>query len=67
MEPPPSYQEILSLLKKESIRNQELEQRVKELQQYLDQTKTELNKVKSSYSVVKKNELMLVSLLQSKI
>ena len=67
MEPPPSYQEILSLLKKESIRNQELEQRVKELQQYLDQTNMELNKVKSLYTVVKKNELMLVSLLQSKI
>jgi hypothetical protein len=67
MEPPPSYQQILSLLKKESIRNQELEQRVRELQQYLDQTKTELDKVKSSYSVVKKNELMLVSLVQSKI
>jgi hypothetical protein len=67
MEPPPSYQEILSLLKKESIRNQELEQRVKELQQYLHQTNMELDKIKSSYSVVKKNELMLVSLLQSKI
>jgi hypothetical protein len=67
MEPPPSYQEVLSLLKKESIRNQELEKRVKELQYYLDQTKIELDKVKSSYSVVKKNELMLVSLLQSKI
>jgi hypothetical protein len=67
MEPPPSYQEILSLLKKESIRNQELEQRVKELQQYLDQTIMELNKVKSAHTVVKKNELMLVSLLQSKI
>jgi hypothetical protein len=67
MEPPPSYQEVLSLLKKESIRNQELEKRVKELQYYLDQTKIELDKVKSYYSVVKKNELMLVSLLQSKI
>jgi hypothetical protein len=67
MEPPPSYQQILSLLKKESNRNQELEQRVKELQQYLDQTNMELNKVKSAHTVVKKNELMLVSLLQSKI
>ena len=67
MEPPPSYQQILSLLKKESIRNQELEQRVKEIQQYLEQSNIELNKIKSAYTVVKKNELMLVSLLQSKI
>jgi hypothetical protein len=67
MEPPPSYQEILSLLKKESIRNQELEQRVKELQYYLDQSKNDCANLKKAYTVVKKNELMLVSLLQSKI
>lgn len=60
---PPSYQEILSLLKKESIRNQELEQRVKELQQYLEQTTRELDKTKSAYNIVKKNEILLVSLV----
>jgi len=67
MEPPPSYHEILSQLKKSNNHNKELEQRVTELQQYLEQTKQELFKTKSAYTVVKKNELMLVSLLQSKI
>ena len=63
MEPPPSYQQILSELKKATIRNQELEHRVQELQQYLEHTKVELDKTKYAYAVVKKNELMLVSLV----
>ena len=67
MDPPPSYQEILLKLNNSTTRNKELEQRVIELQQYLEQTKQELFKTKSAYTVVKKNELMLVTLLQSKI
>ena len=63
MEPPPSYQEILSDLKQTKIRNQELEQRVKELQQYLDQTKNDYDTLKKVYTVVKKNEMLVISLL----
>ena len=63
MEPPPSYQEILSDLKQTKIRNQELERRVKELQQYLDQTKNDYDTLKKVYTVVKKNEMLVISLL----
>jgi hypothetical protein len=57
MEPLPTYQEILSELFKTTKQN-------KDLKQQMEQLKYELYKIKSAYAVVKKNELLLVSVLQ---
>ena len=60
MESPPTYQELFTELKKEKQYIHELEKQIKELKQQLD-------KVNSAYTKAKKNEVLLTSVLQSKI
>jgi hypothetical protein len=68
MEPPASYHEVLSRLITANKRNHELVLQNKELKQQMDQLKQELYHIKSAYAIVKKNELLLVSVLeQSKL
>jgi len=60
MEAPPTYQELLSELKKEKQFIHELEKQIKELKKQLD-------KVNSSYTKAKKNEILLTSVLENNI
>jgi hypothetical protein len=64
MNSPPSYHEILSALIKTKKYKYEIELQNYELKQQMEQLKQELYTLKSSYATVKKNELLLVSILQ---
>ncbi len=67
MEAPPTYQELLTELNYEKNRTYKLEIQMKELKQQLELVKEELNKVNYAYTKAKKNEVLLTSVLQSKI
>ena len=67
MDPPPSYSVLLFTLDHANKRNQVLEEENKDLKQQIERLKQELYKVKSAYTVAKKNEVLLTSVLQSKI
>jgi len=67
MEAPPTYQELLTELNHEKDRTYKLEIQMKELKQQLELLKEELNKVNYAYTKAKKNEVLLTSVLQSKI
>jgi hypothetical protein len=64
MDPPPSYHEILSSLIKVNKCKYELEIQNYDLKKQMEQLKQELHTIKSAYTIVKKNELLLVSILQ---
>ena len=67
MDPPPTYQEILSEFAKSNKHNLELELQVQDLKQQLEETKQKLNIVNIGYTKAKKNEVLLTSLIQSSI
>jgi hypothetical protein len=67
MESPPSYHVVLARLQDVNKRNQVLEQQNKDLIIQLERLKDEVDKVKYAYTVAKKNEVLLTSILQSKI
>ena len=64
MDPPPTYCDLMTTLILANKQNLSLEFQVKELKQQMEQLKYELYKIKSAYAAVKKNELLLVSVLQ---
>jgi hypothetical protein len=64
MDPPPSYHKILSRLITVNNRKYELEVQNYDLKKQMEQLKQELYTIKTAYSTVKKNELLLVSILQ---
>jgi hypothetical protein len=67
MDPPPTYCNLMTTLVLAKKQNLSLEFQVKELKQRIEQLQVELEKVNSAYTKAKKNEVMLTSVLQSKI
>jgi hypothetical protein len=67
MERPPTYQELVTTITTTNNRNRELEIQVQDLKQQLYYIKEKLEKVNIAYTRAKKNEVLLTSVLQSKI
>jgi hypothetical protein len=67
MDPPPTYCDLMTTLILANKQNLSLEFQVKELKQQIERLKVELDKVNNAYTKAKKNEVLLTSVLQSKI
>ena len=67
MDPPPTYSDLMNTLILAKRQNLSLEFQVKELKQQIERLKVELDKVNNAYTKAKKNEVLLTSVLQSKI
>jgi|LakMenE01Jun11ns_1017448.scaffolds.fasta_scaffold8158021_2 hypothetical protein len=67
MDPPPTYSDLMNTLILSNKQNLSLEFQVKELKQHIEILKVELDKVNNAYTKAKKNEVLLTSVLQSKI
>jgi hypothetical protein len=67
MDPPPTYSDLMNTLILANKQNLSLEFQVKELKQHIEILKVELDKVNNAYTKAKKNEVLLTSVLQSKI
>ena len=64
MDPPFTYQEILSLLIKSNEDKTVYEEHIKQLKQQIYNLKKEVETVKSNYATIKRNELLLISVLE---
>jgi hypothetical protein len=62
-----TYQELVTTITTTNNRNRELEIQVQDLKQQLYNIKEKLEKVNIAYTRAKKNEVLLTSVLQSKI
>ena len=67
MDPPPTYCDLRTTLILANKHNLSLEIQVKELKQQIEKLQVELEKVNTAYTKAKKNEVLLTSVLQSKI